>query len=259
MGQLRIGNSVLSVEGIRPLKNDVKLDDAALKNQLQKDGFDEIIYKKGDQLFIAYQKNMDVSKLSLNLDKNAFDPNSAYDAGQLSVDGDAVEVLYVDDENKSSLWAAPYKSVASGVKSMINDPYGKAALLGFVGGAATVVTKRNLQLGDGYKLAANPTHSKVLTGTIVGTSLGTVAGGLKAASETGDGSSLVAAAAGYGAGALAGWGGDLLVKAVKENPKVAAITVGVTALVVGTGVAMDYISDNSKPATYRVINKIADK
>jgi hypothetical protein len=252
MANIRIGNSSVSVEGVRPLKKGVEVNDQ-LKTQLSKDGFDSIIYKKGDELFIAYQKNMKLDNLNLNLDDKNFDVNSAYDAGQLSVDGDAVQVLHVDDENKDSFWVAPYKSVASGVKSMVNDPFGKAAILGFVGGATTV-------------LVGNNTNKELLmNSTILGTAAGSAIGGLKAGAESNKpefwdtGAGLGAAALGYGAGAVAALGGDALVKTAVENPKLSAITLGIAAAVVGTGIALDMLSDNNKPATYRVINQISNK
>jgi len=257
MGQLNIGKATLSVEGIRPLKADVKADDAAMKAQLQNDGYDEIIFKKGDQLYIAYQKNMDLGKLNLNLDAAKFDINAAYDAGQLSMNGDAVQVLYVDDENKSSMWTQPFKTAAQGVTSLLNHPFGKAAMLGFVGGAVTVVAGRNLNI-DGSGMQA-----KAFTGTLLGTGIGSVVGGLKAGAEHDEpefwdtGAGVGSAALGYGAGALAGLGGDVLVKAAKDNVKIAAITAGVTAAVVGTGIAIDALSDSNKPATMRVINRIS--
>jgi len=266
MGQLNIGKATLSVEGIRPLKADVKADDAALKNQLQKDGYDEIIFKKGDQLFIAYNKNMELGKLNLNLDATKFDENAAYDAGQLSLNGDAVQVLYVDDENKSSMWAQPFKTAAEGVTSLLNHPMGKAAMLGFVGGAITTVAGNRLDWGTkGYgSELINPAHNKAFMGTLIGTGAGAVVGGLKAGAEYDGGpgfwdtgAGLAAAAGGYGAGALAGWGGNALVEAARHNGKIAAISVGVTAAVVGTGIALDALSDGNKPATMRVINKIS--
>ncbi|MBT9545039.1 MAG: hypothetical protein IV090_06595 [Candidatus Sericytochromatia bacterium] len=256
MSDLRIGNASLSVEGIRPLKKDVQIDDK-LKSQLSKDGFDSIIFKKGDEMFIAYQKNMKLDNLKLNPDINTFDVNSAYDMGQMSVDGDAVQVLHVDDENKDSFWVAPYKSMASGVKSMINNPFGKAAILGFVGGATTTLVGKNM--------AATATSERVFNGVLLGTAGGGVIGGLKAGAESDipefwdTGAGVGAAALGYGAGALVAAGGDELVKVAAQNPKVTAITLGVAAVVVGTGVALDALSDNGKPATYRVINQISAK
>ncbi len=256
MSDLRIGNASLSVEGIRPLKKDVQIDDK-LKSQLAKDGFDSVIFKKGDEMFIAYQKNMKLDNLKLNPDINTFDVNSAYDMGQMSVDGDAVQVLHVDDENKDSFWVAPYKNMASGVKSMINNPFGKAAILGFVGGATTTLVGKNM--------AATATGERVLNGVLLGTAGGGVIGGLKAGAESDTpefwdtGAGVGAAALGYGAGALVAAGGDELVKVAAQNPKVTAITLGVAAVVVGTGVALDALSDNGKPATYRVINQISAK
>lgn len=265
MGQLHIGKASLSVEGIRPLKADVKADDAALKGQLQKDGYDEIIFKKGDQLYIAYQKNMDLSKLNLNLDPAKFDENSAYDPGQLSMNGDAVQVLYIDDENKTSMWTQPFKTAAQGVTSLVNHPLGKAAMLGFIGGAITTVAGKHLNFDTDYSnKALNPGQHKAFYGTLIGTGAGTVIGGLKAGAEydggpgTWDtGAGLGIAAVGYGAGAAAGWAGNALVEAAKSNGKIAAISVGVTAAVVGTGLAIDALGDNNKPATMRVINRIS--
>lgn len=269
MSDLRIGNASLSVEGIRPLKKDVEINDQ-LKNQLAKDGFDSVIFKKGDEMFIAYQKNMKLDNLKLNPDINTFDVNSAYDMGQMSVDGDAVQVLHVDDENKDSFWVAPYKSAANGVKSLINNPFGKAALLGFAGGAVSAVLGKNLSLG-GYSEAAkvyveaNPVHTKLMNATLLGTAGGGVIGGLKAGAESDTpefwdtGAGIGAAALGYGAGALVGAGADELVKLAAKNGKVAAMSVGIAAVVVGTGIALDAMSDNAKPATYRVINQISTK
>jgi len=254
MSDLRIGNASLSVEGIRPLKKDVQIDDK-LKSQLSKDGFDSIIFKKGDEMFIAYQKNMKLDNLKLNPDINTFDVNSAYDMGQMSVDGDAVQVLHVDDENKDSFWVAPYKSVANGVKSLINNPFGKAAVLGFVGGATTaLVGQHSSKVGE-----------RVFNATFLGTAGGSVIGGLKAGAESDKpefwdtGAGLGSAALGYGAGALVATGADELVKLAAQNGKVAAMSVGIAAVVVGTGIAIDAMSDNGKPATYRVINQISAK
>lgn len=254
MSDLRIGNASLSVEGIRPLKKDVQIDDK-LKSQLSKDGFDSIIFKKGDEMFIAYQKNMKLDNLKLNPDINTFDVNSAYDMGQMSVDGDAVQVLHVDDENKDSFWVAPYKSVANGVKSLINNPFGKAAVLGFVGGATTaLVGQHSGKVGE-----------RVFNATFLGTTGGSVIGGLKAGAESDKpefwdtGAGLGSAALGYGAGALVATGADELVKLAAQNGKVAAMSVGIAAVVVGTGIAIDALSDNGKPATYRVINQISAK
>lgn len=265
MGQLHIGKASLSVEGIRPLKSDVKAEDPNLRNQLQKDGYDEIIFQKGDQLYIAYQKNMDLGKLAVNADATKFDVNSAYDPGQLSLDGDAVRVLYVDDENKDSMWVQPFKTAASGVTSLLNHPFGKAAMLGFIGGAVTTVAGRNLNIATDYNgVAANPKQYKAFMGTLIGTGVGGVVGGLKAGAEHNEpefwdtGAGIGAAALGYGAGSLAALGGDALVKAAKSNAKIAAISVGVTAAVVGTGIALDALSDNNKPATMRVINSISN-
>jgi hypothetical protein len=264
MSDLRIGNASLSVEGIRPLKKDVQIDDQ-LKNQLSKDGFDSIIFKKGDEMFIAYQKNMKLDNLKLNPDINTFDVNSAYDMGQMSVNGDAVQVLHVDDENKDSFWVAPYKSAANGVKSLVNNPFGKAALLGFAGGVVSTVLGKNLNLPDGYGSGGNAVHQKLMNATLLGTAGGGVIGGLKAGAESDTpefwdtGAGIGAAALGYGAGALVGAGADELVKLAAKNGKVAAMSVGIAAVVVGTGVALDAMSDNNKPATYRVINQISAK
>lgn len=265
MTEIKIGNASLSVEGIRPLKKDVQVDEK-LKNQLAKDGFDSIIFKKGDELFIAYQKNMKLDDLKLNLDVNTFDVNSAYDAGQLSVDGDAVQVLHVDDENRDSFWVAPYKTAASGVKSLINHPFGKSAILGFVGGVVTSVAGQHLNIETNYSgVPANPSQHRIFMGTLLGTAGGAVAGGLKAGAEHNEpefwdtGAGIGTAAVGYGAGALAGLGGNALVTVAKENPKVTAMAVGVAAVVIGTGIALDAMSDNNKPATYRVINQISQK
>ncbi|HEY9843143.1 MAG: hypothetical protein ACAI44_21725, partial [Candidatus Sericytochromatia bacterium] len=233
---------------------------------LQKDGYDEIIFQKGDQLFIAYQKNMDLSKLQVNLDPAKFDVNAAYDAGQLSLDGDAVRVLYVDDENKTSMWTQPFKTAGQGVTSLLNHPMGKAAMLGFVGGAVTAVAGSHLNWDSDYSWKpANPSQFKAFYGTLIGTAAGGAIGGLKAGAEYDGGpgfwdtgAGLGSAALGYGAGALAGWGGNALVMAAKNNGKIAAITAGVTAAVVGTGIAMDLLSDRNKPATMRVINKISE-
>lgn len=252
MANLRIGNASVSVEGIRPLKKGVEVNDQ-LKTQLSKDGLDSIIFKKGDELFIAYQKNMKLDNLNLNLDDKNFDVNSAYDAGQLSIDGDAVQVLHVDDENRDSFWVAPFKSVGNAVKSMVNDPFGKAALLGFVGGATTTL------------VGTNTNKDLLMNATILGTAAGSAIGGLKAGAESDKpefwdtGAGLASAAAGYAVGAAAALGGDALVKEAIKNPKLSAITVGVAAAVVGTGIALDALSDNNKPATYRVINQIAVK
>jgi hypothetical protein len=138
-------------------------------------------------------------------------------------------------------------------------------MLGFVGGAVTTVAGRHLNFDVNYSgVAANPTEHKIFWGTAIGTGLGSVVGGLKAGAENNDpemwntGAGVGSAAAGFGAGALAGWGGDALVKAAKENVKIAAITTGVAAVVVGTGIAMDKLADNTKPSTMRVINRISE-
>ena len=251
MGQLHIGKASLSVEGIRPLKSDVKTDDASLKNQLQKDGYDEIIFQKGDQLFIAYQKNMDLSKLQVNLDPAKFDVNTAYDAGQLSVDGDAVRVLYVDDENKDSMWAQPFKSMGRAVTGLVNHPEGKSALLSFAAGATA------------RAIGGNVSSDKLITGVVIGTLGGSTVAAMKAGAELDrpnywdTGEALFFNAVGYGAGVGSAWGAQELGKLAMENPHTAAITIGTTALVVGGGILLDKLSDSNKPATMRVINKIS--
>lgn len=250
MGDLRIGNAKLSVEGIRPLKKDVALDDN-LKSQLSNDGFDEVIFQKGDQLYIAYQKNMNLDNLQLN--GADFNVNSAYDMGQLSQDGDAVKVLHFDDENKDSLWVAPFKSFGSSVKSLVNHPFGKSALLGFASGTAMSI------------VGSNTGNERLIIGTAIGTGAGSVVGALKAAEEYNapefwdTGAGLGSAAVGYALGMGTGHVGTNLVKSAIENPKVAAMAAGITALVVGTGIVLDQLSDNDKPSTYRVINQISAK
>jgi hypothetical protein len=257
MPDLRIGNAKVSVEGIRQLKADTVLDDKT-KSSLMKDGFDEIIFKKGDSLYIAYQKNMDLAKLNLNLDEKTFDVNTAYDPGQLSLDGDAVQAVFVDDENKDSFWVAPYKAAGNTITSMVNNPFGKSALIGFSAGAITTLTAKIVPgaWNDGPS-------SKLMAGVMIGTGLGTVGAGLKAAEENNEadfwdtGAGIGAAAVGYGVGIGAGIGGYELVKAAIQNPAVTAVSLGATAVVVGTGVVIDKLSDNNKPATYRVINSIS--
>lgn len=266
MADFRIGNAKIAFDEVRKIKSDVKVDDDNLKAQLGKDGLDEVIFRQGDDLFVAYKKNANFDNLKLNMDKNDFSIDDAYNSGQLSRNGDAVQVLFVDDENKDSFWVAPFKTVGRGVKSMVNDPFGKAAILGFVGGAITTITGRHLNINTSYSgVAENATHLRVFRGTLIGTGVGAALGGLKAGAENDvkdqwdTGIGLAAAAGGYGAGALTGWGGDELVTLAKNNPKVAAIAGGVTAAVVGTGIALDLLSDNDKPANYRAINRITEK
>jgi hypothetical protein len=252
MPDLRIGKAIIPVEGIKQLKDVKSLEDPNIKAQLMKDGLDEIVFQKGDKVFIAYKQNLDLSRLKLNLEN--FDENSAYDAGQLSQDGEAVKVLFTDDENKESFWTAPYADMGRAVTDLINDPIGKSALVGFIGGASAMVANKTGLSGVGIK------------SVYIGTGVGTVAAGLKAGSENGtcsDGTPGVIAglgigAVGYGVGSLAGLGGYHLVKAAIENPKVAILSTVSAATLVGTGIVLDLLSDNSKSVTYKVINKIAN-
>ena len=272
MANMKIGSYDIKFDEVRRIKSDVQIDDQ-LKNSLAKDGLDEVIFRQGDELFIAYRDNADFDDLKLNLDVNQFSVDDAYNAGQLSVDGDAVQVLFIDDENKDSFWVEPFKAVGNGARNMVNNSYGKAALLGFVMGAATTIAGRNLETGihggSTYSnpLAGspiNPTQLKAFNGIAIGGGIGTTLGALKAGAEAGDekdfwetGAALAAGAGGFGAGALAGWGGDALVKAAKNNPAVAAVAGGVAALAVGTGVTLDLMDANDKPANYRTINRIS--
>lgn len=260
---VRIGNEHISVAGIRRLKSDVdgveKLENGDikinenLKKQLNKDGYDEIIFKKGDELFIAYQKNMDLDGIKFNMETASFDPDSAYESGQMSVNGDAVQVLAIDDENQESFWVAPYKSMGRGLKSMVNHPMGRTAIVGFGIGATTVLVGKNI--GDA---------TKAFNGTLIGGGVAGVASGLKAGFEqdlegywdTGIGIAATAGGAIVG-GATAHFTQEL-VKSAIQNPKVAGITLGASALFVGTGLVVDMLSDDNKPATMRVLDRISE-
>ena len=248
---VRIGNAQLNVEGIKELKKDVKIDDA-LKNQLQKDGYDEIIYKQGDKLFIAYGKNMDLDKLKINLSEEGFSPDRAYEPNQLTVDGEAVDVQHKDDENKESFWVAPYKEVGRGAKELINDPIGKSVIFGTVAGLGAGVTSRVMPGAVSYS-----GYSTGMKGVMIGTGIGATAGGLRGAIEIGHPGAVVGAAAGYLGGYWTGIGSYNVVKSATQNPKVTGIAIGTAAAVVGASVLIDKLSDNNKPATMRVINRIA--
>jgi hypothetical protein len=117
----------------------------------------------------------------------------------------------------------------------------------------------------GKNIGSGATNDRIMSGLILGTTGGGVIGGLKAGAESDKpefwdtGAGVGAAALGYGAGVAVAAGADELAKVAVQNPKVTAITLGVAAVVVGTGVALDALSDNGKPATYRVINQISAK
>lgn len=259
---VRIGNASLNVEGVRQLKNDVKLDEP-LKNQLAKDGFDEVIYQKGDEVFVAYGKNMDLEQLNVNFVDGTeyFNEDSAYDQGQLSVDGDAVKVLHKDDETKTSFWIAPYTGTGNLVKGMLNSPEGKSALIGVAAGAAMGLAKKYVPEVpvQGYK-GTYTVMGAPMKGIIAGTAIGATAGGLRGDAElTGDqrGLATLSAGAGYAVGYGAGLGTSALIELAAKNPKATAAALGTTALVVGAGVLIDKLSDSNKPSTLRVINKIS--
>ena len=259
---VRIGNANLNVEGVRQLKNDVKLDEN-LKTQLAKDGYDEVVFQKGDEVFVAYGKNMDLEQLNVNFvdGVGGFDENSAYDQGQLSVDGDAVKVLHKDDETKTSFWIAPYTGAGNFVKGMLNSPEGKSVLIGVAAGASMGLAKKYVPEVpvQGYK-GTYTVMGAPMKGIIVGTAIGAAAGGLRGEAELTSkdrGMSMISAAAGYAVGYGAGLGSSELIELAAKNPKATAAALGTTALVVGAGVLIDKLSDNNKPSTLRVINKIS--
>lgn len=166
------------------------------------------------------------------------------------------------------MWVQSYKTAASGVTGLLNNPFAKAAMLGLIGGAVATIAGRYLDFDTHYdsalkqSVANQPAQQKLFAGTLIGTGLGSVAGGLKAGAESDipefwdTGAGIGAAALGCGAGSLAAMSGDMLVIAAKSNAKVAAISVGVTAAVVGTGLVLGAL-DSNKPATIRVINRIS--
>lgn len=260
MPELRIGKASLPVEGIRELKAGVKLDDESLKSQLMKDGLDEVVFQKGDKLFIAYKTNLDLSRINLNLEK--FDENSAYDKGQLSLDGEAVKVLFVDDESKESFWAAPYKGLGRSVVDMLNEPVGKSAMVSFAGGLATGIIGKTVP-GAATKVPTNammPAMNTMMKSVVVGSLIGSTAAGLKAEAEDNNsqGSTILVNSVSYAAGIGAGIGGVELAKLAISHPVATAVSLGTAAALVGTGIALDALSDNSKTVTYKVINKIAN-
>lgn len=197
---------------------------------------------------------MDLGSIKFNMETAMFDPDSAYERGQMSVDGDAVQVLAIDDENQESFWVAPYKSTARNVKSLLNNPFGKTALVGFGIGATVMLVGRNI--GE---------TSKALEGTMIGGLVAGVASGLKAGFE-GDAEGrwdtalgLLATAGGALAGAGTAHVSQEIIKSAIENPKVAGITLGAAVAFVGTGLAVDMLSDSNKPATMRVLDRISNK
>lgn len=250
MATMKIGNYNIQFDEIRRIKSDVQLDDQ-LKNSLAKDGLDEVVFRHGDDMFIAYKSNADFDNLKLNADIEKFSIDDAYNPGQLSLNGDAVQVLFIDDENKDSFWTAPIRSVGDAARYLVNQPLGKSFLMGMAAGAAGTVALKSGASG------------RLEQGIILGALGGTAIGGLKAGAERdvpGDwntGLGLLTGAAGLAAGAAVGGGGHEVVTAAIQNPKTAAITVGVAATVVGTGIALDFLDDNSKPANYRTINRIS--
>jgi hypothetical protein len=259
MPDLRIGKAIIPVEGIKQLKDVKSLEDPNIKAQLMKDGLDEIVFQKGDQVFIAYKQNLDLSRLKLNLEN--FDENSAYDAGQLSENGEAVKVLFADDETKESFWAAPYMAVGRGIKDLINSPEGKSGIIAFAAGAATGVVGKVVP-GAATRVEEKmlPAMSTTMKSVVIGSLLGSTAAGLKAESENNNlaGATILINGLSYAGGIGAGIGGVELAKLCGTNPRAAAITIGTTAAIVGTGIALDLLSDNSKTVTYKVINKIAN-
>jgi hypothetical protein len=263
MPDLRIGKASIPVEGIRELKAGVDINkDDAVKAQLMKDGLDEIVFQKGDKVFIAYKTNLELSRLQLNLE--SFDENSAYDAGQLSLDGEAVKVLFVDDESKESFWAAPYKGLGRSIVNMINEPAGKSAMVSFAGGVATGIVGKVVP-GAAERVPGDiiipSTMSVGMKSVIIGTLIGSTAAGLKAGAEDPEWAHpgiAVLNAACWAGGVGAGVGGVELAKIAGRNPVATAVTVGTAAAVIGTGLVLDALSDNSKTVTYKVINKIAN-
>lgn len=266
---IRIGNSSLNVEGVRQLKNDVKLDEN-LKTQLAKDGYDEVVFQKGDEVFVAYGKNMDLEQLNVNFVDGAesFNEDSAYEQGQLSVDGNDVKVLHKDDENKKSLWAASYTGASKLGKEMVNSSEGRSALIGVATGASMAIANKYLPkvsvTGYYHRSAYNivyGTHKVMSTpmkGIVVGSAVGALAGGIKGSVERGgDCGSMITAAVGYGAGYVAGVGATTLIELAAKNPKTTAATVGLASLTIGTSVLLDKLADNNKASTLSVINKIA--
>ena len=266
---IRIGNSSLNVEGVRQLKNDVKLDEN-LKTQLAKDGFDEVIFQKGDEVFVAYGKNMDLEQLNVNFvdGSESFNEDGAYDQGQLSVDGDAVKVLHKDDENKKSLWAVSYTGASKLGKEMVNSSEGRSALIGVATGTSMAIANKYLPkvsvTGYYHRSAYNivyGTHKVMSTpmkGIVAGSVVGALAGGVKGSVEKGgDCGSMITASVGYGVGYLAGVGGANLVELSVKNPKTTVATVGLASLAIGTSVLLDKLADNNKDSTLRVINKIS--
>lgn len=289
---LQIGKSPLPYAGIREIKQDTLLDDN-LKAQLAEDGFDEIIFQKGEQVFIAYQRDMDLSALQLNLDNTL----PVEEAGQLSVDGEAVQLLWKDDENRSagSTLSTLAQSAVQGAGKLMQNPYGRAASIGFASGLVLAVADRNLdtrydyfQIKPGRKFGRNyqfvpfrsmpalPNHPRGMMlgpnnltqfrlhrALSVGAPVGAATVGLKAGLE--DKVSLTtpllglgAAAGGFVAGGLVGTLGDQLVKQAVRNPKTSLAVAGVALAAVGADLAISRMNapEAQAPST-AVIDRIS--
>ncbi len=243
MSNLSIQNSNLHVEAVKPVRKDIKLDNSELRAQLTHDGLDEVVFQKGDDIFIAYGTNLDLSQLKVNSDE--FNPHHTADQkGQLFEDKRPIQVLFVDDENKESFWTSPYKAIAK----LLDDPGTKAGAAGFIGGVISGVTAKS-SLSEVTKL-----------GLYVGTGLGTTAAILRGEAEIQDQNSVgwaaFSGAVGYLGGHVAGRHLPGLADYVVKNPKVAIGVAAGTVAVVGTGLLLDAISDSRKVPNYSVVQEI---
>lgn len=240
---LKIQNTNLHVEAIKKVDK-TRLTPETIEN-LKKDGLDSIIFQKGDEVFIAYKRNLDLSHIKVNGD--AFNTFTARDSGQLysTQDQEPVKVLFVDDENKESFWQAPYKKIAG----ILDDPAYKASAIGFLGGAIAGTTRMT-----GLSQVAK-------VGVYSGTALGTTAAVLRYESElTSDTNAMAAVGGGVGylGGHIAGGYLHNISHYVTKNPKVTiglAIGAGVA---VGTGLILDRLYDNRDVSNYTTVNYISN-
>jgi len=239
---LKIQNTNLHVEGIKKIDRS-KLTPETLEN-LKNDGLDEIIFQKGDQLYIAYKRNMDLSHLKIN--GSEFNAHNARDSGQMfaTMDGEPVKVLFKDDENQESFWHTPFKSIAG----ILDDPAYKASAIGFLGGAIARTTGMS-GISNVYKV-----------GVYGGTSLGTTAAVFRYESELSSDTNAMAAV-GAGVGYLGGHitGGYIhnISQFVSKHPK-AMIGVAIGAgVAIGTGLILDRLYDNRDVSNYAVVNYLA--
>ncbi len=241
MSNLRIQNSNLHVEAVKAIRQGIKLDDNELRAQLTHDGLDEVVFQKGNDVFIAYGTNLDLSQLKVNADEFS---QTGDQQGQLFANNQPIQVLFVDDENKESFWVSPYKAIAK----LLDDPATKAAATGFIGGVISGVTAKS-SLSEVSKI-----------GLYAGSGLGTAAASLRGEAEIQDknwkGMAVTSGFLGYTGGHIAGRYLHGAADYVAHNPKVAIGVAAGTAAVVGAGLLLDAISDSRKVPNYSVVQEI---